>query len=189
MFGFAVSEVVTFEKRWTDFRIFALRCHGNQKYGEFPYGYHLAMVESCLDEAGFSENDYRAAAWLHDVVEDTDTTVEELAYFYGPKIAGLVWACTGVGDNRKQRNAEIAKRLAMFPEAVPVKIADRQANISFALSDKIGKKDNKKLQMYLDEWPEFSATITPLLGESKRNWILWNSLCDTIQRAKDELKR
>lgn len=66
----------------TKARELALKKHDGQVYGEHPYMYHLYQVENiairtygcgtdCID-------DLRVACLLHDILEDTDTTVEEL---------------------------------------------------------------------------------------------------------------
>lgn len=180
------SSVVSFEKRWTDFRLFAIRRHKDQKYGCWPYSYHLAMVENYLDEFGFSSNEYRAGAWLHDTVEDTETTLDEISHFYGPRIAALVWACTGEGADRKEKNQSIYKKLAQFPDAAPIKVADRFANITNSINEKEGCL--KKAKMYVDEWPEFAKNVQPLMETNSQRLCLWNELCDVVEKAKKALK-
>ena len=66
---------------------FAIKAHGNQKYGKLPYEYHLQQVVSKLmlwrDFNAFPITDeYIAVAWLHDVLEDTDVSCEQIYELY-----------------------------------------------------------------------------------------------------------
>ena len=69
---------------------FAAQAHQDQldKLGE-PYIFHPLRVMLLVKEAGGTEVEIAAAA-LHDVVEDTDTTVEELSALFNPEVASLV---------------------------------------------------------------------------------------------------
>lgn len=154
---------IDFTKKWTDFRVFAIRRHKGQLYDDLPYDYHLASVESYLDEHGYDTWEYRAAAWLHDSVEDTGTKIEDIESLYGASVAAMVWACTGVGVNRKEKNKEIARRLAAYPKAAPVKVADRMANVLHGCAT----GNYRKLDMYLKEWEEFRKAVEPLMVSAK----------------------
>src|SRR4051812_16593177 len=86
-------------------RAFAEERHGGQRYGDAPYVTHLAHVRKVLARFGHG-GAFAVAAWLHDTVEDTKTTRAEIATRFGEEVAALVWAVTGVGDNRKARNLD-----------------------------------------------------------------------------------
>ena len=62
---------------------FAARAHAGQlrKSSETPYFEHVAAVALVLDRMGFPE-DVVIAGLLHDVVEDTVTTFEEITAFW-----------------------------------------------------------------------------------------------------------
>jgi len=66
----------------TTAREFAIQKHGDQKYGDQPYVVHLDHVHEVLSRyyPGIMQA-YRDAAYLHDVLEDTETTVEETLTF------------------------------------------------------------------------------------------------------------
>ena len=67
--------------------------HENQRragYAPLPYINHLIKVTELLLQAGISDEIILQAALLHDVVEDTDTTVEELSRQFNPSVAGIV---------------------------------------------------------------------------------------------------
>jgi (p)ppGpp synthase/HD superfamily hydrolase len=121
-------------------------------YGTLPYVYHLAHVEHVLSVHSLAEDDYRIAAYLHDILEDTETTYEEIEERFGRTIARIVDACTdGKGDNRRERKKAMYDKLARFPQAAPLKLADRIANVESCL---FGEND-ELLGMYRKEHSEF----------------------------------
>lgn len=185
--AFLPRDMVTFEKDWPDFRMYAIRRHGLQQYGDLPYSFHLAMVETCLLESNFTEYHYQAAAWLHDICEDTNTTLEEVVNAYGGPTGSIVWACTGEGKDRKACNASIYKKLTKYPSAAPVKVADRICNMMTATGE-ARRGDTKKITMYLNEWEEFRKTVAPLMEDERRKLALWISLEEVVDRAKDLLE-
>lgn len=78
-------------------RDFAVSAHGQQRYGERPYVAHLAEVAAVLEEFGFAD-EYLIAGWLHDVVENTDSTTADIKRLFGARVARLVDAVSGGGD-------------------------------------------------------------------------------------------
>ena len=185
-FSLPSKDDISFEKAWPDFRMFAIRRHGRQMYGEVPYAYHLAMVEAILGDYGFTSHDYQVAAWLHDSVEDTDVTLDMINGLYGGTVVSMVWACTGEGENRKARAESIYKKLEQYPIAAPVKVADRLAN-TLVSSGKtpLGKEPTRQLDMYLAEWDEFKARVSPLMGDHHNSRLLWDALASTVEEAKE----
>ena len=96
-----------------------------------PYINHPIAVASCLADAGVGDPDILAAALLHDTVEDTCTSLEELEQRFGARVAGIVAEVT---DNKKLLKAE-RKRLQVVTastksiEAKQVKLADKICNL------------------------------------------------------------
>jgi len=118
-------------------REFALRAHGSQKYGTGePYSVHLEEVVANVRRFAdlFSPGDLEtlvAAAWLHDTVEDTSTTVEDLRDAFGPAVAATVSA---VSNNPLLHGRELhldtyAKIRSTERLAVALKLCDRLANV------------------------------------------------------------
>lgn len=108
---------------------YARTMHEGQLYGEEPYvDGHVVKVVEVLKDFGFGER-YQAAGFLHDVIEDTVASKSDVERHCGEFVAELVWACTGIGPNRKARNLSIYEKIAAFPEAAIVKVADRIANV------------------------------------------------------------
>lgn len=75
---------------------FAAFKHSSQrrKNGDIPYINHPLEVVKILGDAGMTDFDVLSAAVLHDTVEDTDTTVEELQKEFGNNIANIVLECS-----------------------------------------------------------------------------------------------
>lgn len=150
-----------------DARRFAEERHAGQRYGEHPYSVHLAAVRAVLADFGHG-GALGVAAWLHDTVEDTATTREEIAERFGAEVAALVWAVTGVGRSRKDRNASAYEKIRRTPGAAILKLADRIANVEASRS----RLD--KLRMYQQEAADFERALAGLGDE--RMW-------DRLRRA------
>lgn len=59
-------------------RVFAVDRHGDLQYGQdLPYAWHLSKVADLAIRLGYSES-VQAAGWLHDTVEDTDMSLDEI---------------------------------------------------------------------------------------------------------------
>lgn len=131
---------------------FAVKAHGDQKYGnEFPYKLHLLFVVKTLKEFGFTEDFLLAGGWLHDTLEDTAATYEELVTFFGEEVADLVAALTEPkGGNRKWRHQQTYPRTAGDLYAIIVKVADRIANVEVG---------GDKVSMYRKEHSYFKTTL------------------------------
>ena len=89
---------------------FAAHKHSEQRRKDVessPYINHpIALAEVLVNEAGIGDVDTVCAALLHDTVEDTDTTLEELEARFGARISGIVAEVTddgGVADHEQHR--------------------------------------------------------------------------------------
>jgi guanosine-3',5'-bis(diphosphate) 3'-pyrophosphohydrolase len=142
--------------REDDARRFAEEAHGDQRYGDKPYGYHLRAVRGVLVECGYTEGPLVLAAWLHDVIEDTPTTREEVAARFGADVASLVWAVTGRGPDRAARNHDAYAKIRAHPPAAILKLADRIANVEAS------RGVPEKHAMYRSEWPSFRDNLAGL---------------------------
>lgn len=115
--------------------LFAARKHTHQRRKDqdrSPYINHPLAVAAILSaEAGITDLATLQAALLHDTVEDTATTLEELATVFSPEIASLVAEMTDdkklPSDRRKALQIEHAPELSA--KASVVKIADKIANL------------------------------------------------------------
>jgi guanosine-3',5'-bis(diphosphate) 3'-pyrophosphohydrolase len=114
---------------------FASRKHSLQRRKDAdasPYINHpIALVSILAVEAGITDHETLCAALLHDTIEDTDTSVEELTETFGQTIAALVQEVTDDKQlpkaERKLRQVEHAAHLT--PKARLIKLADKIANL------------------------------------------------------------
>ncbi|HET9678335.1 MAG TPA: HD domain-containing protein, partial [Solirubrobacterales bacterium] len=100
--------------------------------GGMPYIEHPIRVAALLDEEGYGEETL-AAALLHDVVEDSEATLDELREKFGGTVTGLVGAMTDDEEieDYRERKAEHRERLAAAPvEAMAIYGADKLTNSS-----------------------------------------------------------
>jgi (p)ppGpp synthase/HD superfamily hydrolase len=162
-----------------DYRVTAIRLHDGQMYGKYPYPFHLAEVEQVLVSHDYTEYKYRAAAWLHDALEDTNCTYGGLRARFGIEVAQMVHGCTGRGETRKIRNQAIYLALKATPIGAPVKVADRIANMRQGISS----GGNKQLKKYVKEWGEFAENVGPLMTSNSRDQMLWDTLVKTVAHA------
>jgi (p)ppGpp synthase/HD superfamily hydrolase len=80
---------------------FAIKAHGSQmrKDGKTPYYTHLKTVVDKLKGYDITDTETLASAWLHDIVEDTDVTFDDIRKLFGDKVAGYVDILTRTGDD------------------------------------------------------------------------------------------
>jgi (p)ppGpp synthase/HD superfamily hydrolase len=147
-------------------RDFAIKRHGEQLYGNEPYIVHLDHVHEVGLRFGTTIEE-QCADYLHDILEDTDCSFEEIWYEFGWYVAHLVFLVTDEdGDNRKERKRRTYPKIRSNSDAIRLKLRDRIANVESS------KQNNPKLfQMYKQEHEEFltelhiSGTRYGLLGE------------------------
>ena len=114
---------------------FAADKHRNQRRKDAeasPYINHpIALANVLANEGGIDDPSILCAAILHDTIEDTETTAEELQAIFGVKIASVVLEVTDDKSlekhARKQRQIEHAPHIST--EAKLVKLADKISNL------------------------------------------------------------
>ncbi len=138
--------------RLTGALVFAAAAHANQRRkgaAQEPYLNHLVEVVDLVAQAtGGADSELLIAALLHDVVEDTAVTKEELAGAYGERVARIVQENSDdmslpKDERRRQR---IAAMKSKSPEARMVKTADVISNLrAMAASPPAGWSSDRKL--------------------------------------------
>ena len=113
----------------------AARSHARQrrKGGDVPYVNHPLEVAEMVAEAGGSEDEV-VAALLHDIVEDSEVTLNEVATAFGPDVARLVGGMTDDPEwedlPRPEHKRRQAAHVAGEPAGVKrIKLADQTSNI------------------------------------------------------------
>ncbi len=126
------------------------RIDQRRKYSKQPYEVHLQEVATLV--AGVTDDEEEiAAAWLHDTVEDTPATLEDIEENFGQSVAELVEELTDVSKpsdgNRAKRKALDRSYLAQAsPRAKTVKLADLIDNCR-----DIARHDKRFAKVYLVE--------------------------------------
>jgi (p)ppGpp synthase/HD superfamily hydrolase len=130
------------------------KAHANQTYDIYPYGYHIRQVVKIAEELGYDKSIIVASA-LHDTLEDTELSYNDLKKSFGEEVAEIVYCVTDeLGRNRKERKAKTYPKIKGNWKATVVKICDRIANMQQS------KEYNKRLfEMYQKEHDTFCSSL------------------------------
>jgi (p)ppGpp synthase/HD superfamily hydrolase len=151
-----------------------------------PYIHHPVGVAEVVSEAGFGE-EMVAAALLHDVVEDSAATVEQLRERFGGDVADLVAAMTDDSsiESFEERKEEHRRRVAAAGfDALAIYCADKLSNIRVlrrtyaeqgeAVAEEFGTPLDVKVRVWEDDLAMLRAEAPelPYLGELERELAL-----------------
>ncbi len=133
-----------------------------------PYVNHLLRVTEMLWEVGgVRDLDTLVAAMLHDTLEDTDTTVEEIKSAFGPVVLSLVQEMTDDKSLpkavRKQLQIEHAAHLSK--QAKVIKLADKIHNVSELSQEPPADWPRSRIVAYID-WSD--KVVAGLRGTNLR---------------------
>jgi (p)ppGpp synthase/HD superfamily hydrolase len=154
-------------------RDFAIKAHGDQRYGGFPYVLHLDDTYEIVRRFNLHPA-LEVMAYLHDVLEDTSVTFEELKKEFSWQIADVVRKVTDeLGKNRKERHLLTYPKTRTDPVAVALKLCDRIANVQHCLTvgtDRLSmyKKEHAEFKKALyrpDEWEDIWNYLDRLIGD------------------------
>jgi guanosine-3',5'-bis(diphosphate) 3'-pyrophosphohydrolase len=135
---------------------FAAHKHRDQRRKDAqasPYINHpIALADVLVNEAGVTDVEVLCAALLHDTVEDTATTHEELLGAFGSRIARIVAEVTD--DTRlpkaERKRLQIEHAPNISHEAKLVKLADKVVNLRDVAERPPAKWDLARRQEYFD---------------------------------------
>ncbi len=170
---------------------FAHNKHSGQKrkYTGQPYILHPVAVRDILAEAGVTDSEVLCAALLHDTVEDTDATFEEIEKIFGREIMELVWYLTDYKLLQKEGNRATRKliteiRLSRAPVgAVQIKLADMIDNAKDlsqndpSFYNNVFKKEKESLYM----------TLYDALLQGEQYQLSW-STCQLLEKFEESMK-
>ena len=114
---------------------FAAHKHRDQRRKDpaaSPYINHpIALADVLVNEGGVTDVEVLCAALLHDTVEDTDTTPQELAAAFGPRVARIVAEVTDdqALSKAERKRLQVEHAASLSPEAKLVKLADKICNL------------------------------------------------------------
>ncbi|MCA1451924.1 HD domain-containing protein [Bradyrhizobium sp. BRP22] len=120
--------------------------------GSEPYINHLAEVANLLALAtDGADAELVAAGWLHDTVEDTDTTREELAQKFSERVAALAVEVTDDMSlsKKKRRQKQIEDAPHKSPDAKMIKIADKISNTRARIGPNLSSDECEDLAAYV----------------------------------------
>ncbi len=154
---------------------YARACHGEQirKDGS-PFVTHPLAAADIVADMGLDE-DSLIAALLHDCVEDTACTLEDITKRFGPAVAALVDGVTKltrvVYTSKEEEQMENLRKMLMAMakdiRVILIKIADRLHNMRTMAYQSVVKQKEKAL-----ETMEIYAPIAHRLGMQKVKWEL-----------------
>lgn len=118
------------------------KAHSNQvdKAGVDYFSGHIKTVVS-----GVTSTKEKIVAYLHDIVEDTDITIEKIYKEFGEEIGDAVKAITKSGEMDYTEYIEGIKANEL---ARAVKIADLKHNMDLTRLKAVGEKDKKRVEKY-----------------------------------------
>ena len=148
---------------------FAAHKHRNQRRKDAhasPYINHpLALARVLAEVGGVSDAATLCAALLHDTVEDTETTEQELVDAFGAEIAGIVMEVTDdkTFDKARRKQLQIEHAAHISGKAKLVKLADKISNVQdLSSSPPVGWPLERK-QAYFD-WAK--AVVDQMRGSN-----------------------
>lgn len=156
--------------------------HHRQRYGTHPYTHHLKQVDTTLCNFGFKDDmDLRIAAWLHDIIEDTGMSYDQIKLGFGEVIADIVYAVTNeMGRNRKERYSKTFIKIKSNKKALILKLADRIVNITMAFGT-----NSRYIQMYRKEAPDFWGALYEKDIDDRVN-KMWEHLDGLLQNESTD---
>jgi guanosine-3',5'-bis(diphosphate) 3'-pyrophosphohydrolase len=118
-----------------------------------PYIEHPRAVVGILrDEAGITDRATLVAALLHDTIEDTGTSYEQIEKLFGKTVADTVRELTNDPDVPKsgKKDAQVARARKMSQRAAFIKVADKTANLRDLINSPPPWPAGRKRQYFMD---------------------------------------
>lgn len=161
---------------------YATQAHAGQtRSGGDPYISHPVRVANTVASEKMSKNidALISAAYLHDTIEDTNTTHEDLEKMFGGLVASLVQELTSDKEQIKKigKTAYLAKKMAIMSSyALVIKLADRLDNVQDIATAKT------------PEWrKKYKAETEQVLDYVEKNRVLSGTHERIIKLIRDKL--
>ena len=153
---------------------FSAQKHSTQRRkdeDESPYINHPISVALAIAQiGGVDDPEILAAALLHDTLEDTETTPEELEAEFGKKVCDYVLDVTDdktlPKHERKRRQIEHAKKISKG--AALIKLGDKISNVTDVTNNPPADWDINRRKQYLD-WAEKVIENCPKVNDRMEN--------------------
>jgi len=166
---------------------FAATKHRDQRRKDVdasPYINHpIALAHVLAFEGGVSDPGVLCAAVLHDTVEDTATTIDELQAEFGSKIASIVGEVTDdkTLDKQTRKRLQVEHAPHISREAKLVKLADKICNLRDILVSPPANWPIERKQEYFD-WA--AAVVAGVRGVNAD----LEAAFDAVERRRNELR-
>jgi guanosine-3',5'-bis(diphosphate) 3'-pyrophosphohydrolase len=156
-----------------------------------PYINHPVQVAALIAGFGETDIDTLVAAFLHDTIEDTKTTAEEIEMAFGPKVRALVVEVTEEKreitdpiEKKKDKQLRRERQIAGAPDlshgAKLIRLADKQDNVRDILERPPKDWSEEERQQYFDfakrmndacrdASPDLAAQFDNLLDSAQRS--------------------
>lgn len=179
------------------------RKYTNEEYFVHPSGMAHNMVDTLIEiYQGYPVDEevvrfYQMVCWLHDTVEDTDATLEEIEQKFGKKIAKTISYLTNIskpedGNRRIRKTIDMNHTLSGNIEAIIVKLFDIMDNckdiVKYDKSFAVKYLEEKKL--FLDNAKE-SITVKDLEKGSINDLLYhraYNDCSIIVEKTLDNLR-
>jgi guanosine-3',5'-bis(diphosphate) 3'-pyrophosphohydrolase len=144
---------------WVRAEKFATEKHDGQvRKGDPPEPYikhPIAVARVLVDVGGITDEELLAAALLHDTVEDTKTTFEDLTREFGARVSSLVGEVTDDKslDKEERKRLQIEHSANISPDAKTLKFGDKICNVR-DVANKPPKDWSKTRRLEYLEWTE-----------------------------------
>jgi guanosine-3',5'-bis(diphosphate) 3'-pyrophosphohydrolase len=152
--------------------------------GNEPYINHLAEVANLLSIATEgADAELVAAGWLHDSIEDTETTHSELAEKFGERVAALVVEVTDdmALPKHERRRRQVVEAPRKSPGAKLIKMADKISNIRARILPRPNQAER-------DDLIDYVAWAEQVVGGCRGvNTVLDRTFDETVDLARSTL--
>lgn len=155
---------------------FSKEKHSGQvrKFSGLPYFTHPKYVARIIEELTDDEV-MVATALLHDVVEDTSATIEEIRFEFGDQVASYVGELTNPDEMLPDKKTYLATKMSyyMSNESLLIKLVDRYHNVLFLESDQVPDK-------FIVKYYKETTFILRMIGTTRQMTDEQQSVYDAI---------
>lgn len=166
----------------------------NRKFGTIPYIVHPEAVAEIISQVT-DDTDVIAAAWLHDIVEDTDTTIDDIRSAFNDNIAQLVWEVSKITDNCScSRDFRVMMNCVHYGNgsrwAKAIKIADAIHNLPLMIRDnptfaaRYVTEKKILLEFIKDGHPLLASILEEIISNFEKNNLTVFDLYSKIKENK-----
>ena len=152
--------------------------------GITPYSDHLEDVVSLLKSLGIIDEDVLCSGWLHDTIEDTKTTLDDLNERFGKKVSVLVYSLSKDEKlPKKERERLYVKQLKdASADAKIIKLCDISANLK-DMAKPNSKMSKNKMKKTAKQKRHYLLVIKNDIIENKSNYPKISNLIKGINNV------